>query len=456
MQFAAEERKSLTKARDQALLDAKRALSSINSSGKNARESIRAKEMAEEDRNAAYREMQAAQEAQAGAEAAAAEAIRDRDRVLALKASIDAQSSDNDRLRSDLHAAHEAQTRAEAERHAAQQTAARAQEEAAEAIRGREEAEEARRAAEEAKRGLEQALAAMKDTVVGYQKQVEIWKRDCEKAVEAKIKEEDKLLAATEAMSRMKQTLERSIEESESKEEQRELLEREVELCNAHISTLEEELDRAKMGVEDAERLTSTVRAELRALEEEMVAVQEGAEEEVAAVRRELEARVAESDAELKRLQSALEAAEAAAADGSRQVQGGDGEESGSSSDSDTSAAAAATAAALEAVEEEKAKLEEEVKRLQSAVKQLEKENEQKNAMVKDGLKKIGDVNWYKTENEALEQELAVLKKQKNDAIAKDERVAQLVKEVENLRELNRKLMTAIRETRAAAAATSS
>lgn len=117
------EMNQINREKNQALLDAKRALSSGVRVIKSAEEAEHARKRAETERDAAHHRMEVAEEAQIEAERAANEAIAERDRFISRKADVDAQAADNERLRSDLHLAHVAQTDAEAARYTAQETA---------------------------------------------------------------------------------------------------------------------------------------------------------------------------------------------------------------------------------------------------------------------------------------------------------------------------------------------
>jgi hypothetical protein len=332
------DKRQLAKAKDQALLDAKRALSSISSSGKGAKEALRQKEMAEEDRDIAFKQMEEARETAARAAAAAAEAIRDRDRVLALKASVDAQAVDNGRIRADLHAAHEAQTKAEAERFTAQQSAVAAEAERAAAHASQIEAEAARDAAVESQNAAEQALeaanqeleakkAALADALTkaeraetleaSREKEVAIWRLEATEMEKKLMAEQDKIVATQVQFTSMKEKLNVVLAGNTATQEQIEFLEKQLEISDTEAANLRNQLkDEFKRTEQAQNKLDEAVKKQQR-LENEVTAAQEAAvqsaEEEILSVRRELEARVAESDGEIKHLRAQLDAATLAA-----------------------------------------------------------------------------------------------------------------------------------------------
>lgn len=331
-----DEKKQLAKAKDQALLDAKRALSSISSSGKGAKHAIHEKEMAEADRDIAVHEKEMAeadrdiaQETAARAEAVAAEAIQDRDRTLALKASIDAQAASNERMREDLHTAHELQTKAEADRCAAQQAAAAAVAECAAAEAARDAALEAKNAGEEALKVLNKELEAKHIALIEAlnraetaettrEKEVSIWKQRTAETEKNLVAEEDKMLATQKQFASMMAKFTEVDAGYDALIDQVKILEEELKLRESVADTLRNQLANEFRNTEKARNQVEEAVKEQKRLEMELIATQEAAvqsaEEEILSVRRKLEASVAESDGEIKRLKAELDAATARAA----------------------------------------------------------------------------------------------------------------------------------------------
>jgi chromosome segregation ATPase len=319
-----DEKKQLAKAKDQALLDAKRALSSISSSGKGAKNAFQQKEMAEADRDKAHKEMKEAQETAARAEAAAAEAIQDRDRVLALKASIDAQAAMNDRIRADLHTAHEVQTKAEADRYAAQEAAAAAAAECAAAEAARDAALEAQKSVEETLKAAHEDLEAKHIALIEAlnraeaaektrEKEVSIWKQRTAETEKNLVAEEDKMLATQKQFTSMMAKFAEVDAGYDATLDQVKILEKELKLRENVAGNLRIQLENEVKNTEEAKNQLEEALKEQKRLEMELVAAEEAAvqsaEEEILSVRRELEASLADSDGEIKNLKAQLDAA---------------------------------------------------------------------------------------------------------------------------------------------------
>lgn len=326
-----DEKKQLAKAKDQALLDAKRALSSIGSSSKDAKDAIHRKELAEADRDIAYKQMEEALETAARAEAAAAEAIQDRDRVLAYKASLDAQASDIERIRADLHTAHEAQTKAEADRCAAQQTAAAAAAECAAAQAAQAEAEAARDAALEAQKATEEIIKAANKLLeskhialiealnraetaeTSRETEVGIWKQRTAETEKNLVAEQDKIVATQKQFSNMVSKFAEVDAGYGAILDQVKMLEKELKISRNEADNLRNQLQNELKNNEEAQNKAEEAVKEQKRLELELIAAQEAAvqsaEDEILSVRRELEASVADSDGEIKSLKAQLQAA---------------------------------------------------------------------------------------------------------------------------------------------------
>ena len=325
-----EETKKLTRARDQALLDARRALSSINSSGKTAREAQREKEMAEEDRDAAYTEMELARVAQLKSEELAAEAISVRDRLLAEKSAVEAQAVDNERLRTDIHNAHEAQTRAEADRFAAQEAKATAEADSVAARAALANAEAVRDAALQAQISAESALASLNKELAAKeaaladaeakiqaietsrQQEIHVWKLRATEAEEAREMAEDKVMQTTQKLAGLGQKLNEVFSGYSAAQAEVEALREETEIQSAALEDLRNQLENEQNRVERAEKELEDAAAAQTELKKELEAARDAAmqsaEEQILDVRRALESKIAEADATIKTLEGDLEA----------------------------------------------------------------------------------------------------------------------------------------------------
>ena len=484
------EKKAFAKSRDQAVLDARRALSSINSSGKNARSALQHQRMAEEDRDAAHKQMVDAQSALARAEAVAMEAISERDRVLLLKADVDARAAENDRIRSDLHDAHAAQTRAEAERFAAidikstalaEAEAARAAQAAAES--DMEAAQRSQHAAEAALSTVKQELDAKTAEIAELQKiqatrdmELAVWKRRAVEAEAGREAEEDRFLQTTEKFSHMRAKLVEAFDG--------------YSLAQAEIQSLQEQLEEErKREAEWEEKLKVSVDERAR-VEEELALVNEEGVQAVVEVRCQLEARIADLDAENRGLKSQLDASAVvangkerarkeaveveAAVEEERKKMEGELQEAVSMLESERDAALLSLHEAVEKLEEQQAEVlkmqkeieeskllliaEQEVhrrkedveKELASALAAVDASRmeveEARERAAEDGRRKAAEVAAL----EEKVEELAVL------AEARSSSLEELETKNERLKDLNSALIQRLKEGKAAAAAAAS
>lgn len=267
-----DEKKQLAKAKDQALLDAKRALSSIGSSSKDAKDAIHRKELAEADRDIAYKQMEEALEtaARAEAECAAAQA-------------------------------------AQAEAEAARDAALEAQKATEEIIKAANKLLESKHIA------LIEALKRAETAETSRETEVGIWKQRTAETEKNLVAEQDKIVATQKQFSNMVSKFAEVDAGYGAILDQVKMLEKELKISRNEADNLRNQLQNELKNNEEAQNKAEEAVKEQKRLELELIAAQEAAvqsaEDEILSVRRELEASVADSDGEIKSLKAQLQAA---------------------------------------------------------------------------------------------------------------------------------------------------